>query len=445
MNHLNTFDTKFRNNHVGSETQSITVGQGASNNYFSANIYYSTFGNYFRNNKVARYTYYSDFGHYVQNMIMGKDENTMMTNIRYLKVEQHCTYFNIYKGDNVGASTYITDITIGQGTNGTSSNRLMIPIDMVAQGYNLRIAKNSSGELIAYCEEDAGSVSIDQITPDKVIFPNGASTTYQIGKVTLTNGSGTLVEPGGTLQDFFNQFVDEKNPDTTDPSVSLTFSQAKAYEVGTKVTPNYSATLNPGSYTYGPATGITAKTWSISDTAGHSATTASGSFAQFQVTDGISYKITAKATYDAGAVPVTNTGNPYTAGQIAAGSKSATSGAVTGYRNTFYGTLTAKSDVTSDIVRGLASKSGKSLANGNSFTVTIPVGALRVVIAYPATLRDVTSIKDVNGMNAEISSSFTKQTVAVEGANDYTAKDYKVYTMDFASANDTANKYTVTI
>ena len=300
-------------------------------------------------------------------------------------------------------------------------------------------------EVTEIAKEAAGLVTIDQVTPDKVIFPNGASTTYPIGKVTLTNGSGTLVEPGGTLQDFFNKFVDEKNPTTTDPSVSLTFSQAKAYEVGTKVTPNYSASLNPGSYTYGPATGITAKAWSISDTAGHSATTASGSFAQFQVTDGISYKITAKATYDAGAVPVTNTGNPYTAGQIAAGSKSATSGAVTGYRNTFYGTLTAKSDITSDIVRGLASKSGKTLVNGNSFTVTIPVGALRVVIAYPATLRDVTSIKDVNGMNAEISSSFTKQTVAVEGANDYTAKDYKVYTMDFASANDTANKYTVTI
>lgn len=294
-------------------------------------------------------------------------------------------------------------------------------------------------------KEAAKLVSIEQVTPDQVIFPNGASTTYQIGKVVLTNGSGTLVAPGGTLADFFNNFVDEKNPETTDPSVSLTFSQAKAYEVGTKVTPSYSASLNPGSYTYGPDTGITAKSWEVTDTAGHKSTSASGSFAQLQVTDGISYKITAKATYDAGTTPVTNTGNPYNSGKIPAGSKSTTSSAITGYRNTFYGTLTAKSTITSDIVRGLTGKSGKALANGNSFTITIPVGALRVVFAYPATLRDVTSVKDVNGMNAEIASSFTKQTLDVEGANDYTAKSYKVYTLDFANANDKANKYTVQI
>lgn len=309
-------------------------------------------------------------------------------------------------------------------------------------GNDYSLTKEDISEIAA---EASKLVSIDQVTPDKVVFPNGATTTYAIGKVTLTNGSGVLVAPGGTLADFFNNFVDEKNPETTDPSVSLTFSQAKAYEVGTKVTPSYSATLNPGSYTYGPATGITAKSWEVTDTAGHKATTASGSFAQLQVTDGISYKITAKATYDAGAVPVTNTNNPYSAGQIPAGSKSATSGAITGYRNTFYGTLTAKSTVTSAIVRGLTGKSGKALVNGNSFTITIPVGALRVVFAYPDTLRDVTSVKDVNGMNAEIASSFTKQTLNVEGANSYTAKGYKVYTLDFANANDKANKYTVQI
>lgn len=301
-------------------------------------------------------------------------------------------------------------------------------------------------EIQQVAQEAADLVTIDQVLPEQVIFPNGASTTYAIGKVQLTNGMGELVPAGGTLKDFFNQFIDEKNPTTTDPSVSLTFSQAKAYEVGTKVTPTYSASLKAGSYTYGPDTGVKASAWSVTDTAGNTArTTASGSFPELTVTDGISYKITAKATHNAGAVPVTNTGNPYTAGQIAAGSKSATSGAVTGYRNTFYGTLTAKSAPTSAIVRGLASKSGKALANGNSFTVTVPVGALRVMIAYPATLRDVNSIKDVNGLNAEISSGFTKQTVNVEGANGHKAISYKVYIMDFAEANDKANKFTVVI
>lgn len=296
-----------------------------------------------------------------------------------------------------------------------------------------------------YLEENPPQVTVDQVLPSQVIFPDGASTTYAIGKVKLQNGSAMLVEPGGTLADFFGVFLDEKNPSTTEPAVSLTFSQAKAYEVGTKVTPSYSASLSAGSYTYGPATGITATAWEVTDTAGNKRTTSSDSFPQLQVVDGISYKITAKATHGAGTIPSTNVpGNTYPAGQITAGTKSATSSAITGYRNTFYGTTTNKNALTPDTIRGLA-KSGKALVDGSSFTVTVPLNALRVVIAYPATLRDLTSVKDVNGMNAEIASGFSKQTLDVYGENGYSAISYKIYTMEFASANDKANKFTVTI
>lgn len=290
-----------------------------------------------------------------------------------------------------------------------------------------------------------GSFDVDELEADKVVFPDGLTTTYEIGNVKLQNGMGTLIKPGGTLADFFNVFIDEKNPTTTQPSVSLTFSQAKAYEVGTKVTPSYSASLKAGSYSYGPATGVVASSWEVIDTAGHSATTASGSFNEFQVVDDISYKITAKATHGEGPIPVTNTGNEYPDGKIAAGTKSATSGAVTGYRKSFYGTTTDKNTLDSDTIRSLAGKSTSALTNGSSFTIDIPIGAMRVVIAYPDTLRDVTSIKDVNGLNADITSSFVKQTLNVEGANNYTAISYKVYTLDFANPYDAANTFTVTI
>lgn len=299
-------------------------------------------------------------------------------------------------------------------------------------------------ELDTIAEEAAKKVTIDQVLPEQVYFPNGVQTTFPLGTVELQNGIAQLIPKEGTLKDFFDIFMKETNPSTTDPKVTLTFSQAKAYEVGTNVTPSFSASFDPGSYTYGPETGVTVSAWEVTDTAGHKATAASGSFAQFQVTDGISYKITAKATHSAGATPVTNTGNPYETGKIPAGSKSATSGAVTGYRNTFYGTTTDKNTLTNATVRGLT-KSGKALANGNSFTVNVPVGAMRVVIAYPATLRDVNSIKDVNGLNAEIASGFTKSTMNITGENGYTAISYKVYTMEFANANDKANKFTVVI
>ena len=293
--------------------------------------------------------------------------------------------------------------------------------------------------------EAAKLVTIDQVTPDQVVFPDGAQTTYAIGKVKLVNGCGELVPAGGTLEDFFNVFVDEKNPAVTQPSVQLTFPQAKAYEVGTALTPTYSAKLSPGAYSYGPATGVTATSWEVTDTKDNTLGTASGSFPALTVADDMGYKITAKASYSDGAVPVTNLGKAYEAGKIKAGSKQATSLAITGYRNSFYGTMETKDEITSSVIRGLAGVSGAALSNGSSFEIPVPVGAMRVIIAYPATLNDISSVKDENGMSAEISSSFVPQTVSVEGANGYMAIDYKVYTLDFAYANDTENTYTVTI
>lgn len=280
---------------------------------------------------------------------------------------------------------------------------------------------------------------------ENVYFPDDMMVTKEVGYITLTNGQGTIPSKGKNLKEVFEaMYVKEQNPKTTNPSVNLTFSQAKAYEVGTVVTPEYSATFNAGSYTYGPATGCTVSAWEVTDTAGNSATTVSGSFDDVTVTDSTNYKITAKATYTEGAIPVTNKGNAYPTGKISAGSTSKTSGAITGYRNTFYGTLTTKNTLDSSIIRGLT-KSNAALSNGAKFNVTIPVGALRVVIAYPSTLRAITSILDVNGMNANITSSFASSTVSVEGANGATAIDYRVYTLDFASANDTANTFAVTI
>lgn len=317
-----------------------------------------------------------------------------------------------------------------------------LPIPETAEvGQLLKVsAVNENGDVTAL---EAVDLDIDNLDPDSVVFPDGLTTTYEIGKVTLINGQGTLVQPGGTLADFFNVFVDEKNPSITQPSVSLTFSQAKAYEVGTYVAPSYSATLNPGSYSYGPSTGVTATAWEITDTDNNTSTAASGSFKQFQVVDGTNYKITAKATHSDGTIPNTNTGKEYSAGQIKAGSKSATSGAVTGYRNTFYGALTTKGELTSDIIRGLT-KSNKALSAGSAFTVNIPEGSLRVVIAYPATLRDISSVKDVNGLYAEIANSLYVQTIKVHGAEGYDAIDYKVYVKDYADPVN-ANTYDVII
>lgn len=187
---------------------------------------------------------------------------------------------------------------------------------------------------------------------ESVYFDEDLLTTSAIGNITLTNGQATIPATGKNLKELFQTiYVQEKNPTITQPSVNLTFAQAGAYEVGTSITPSYSASLNPGSYQYGPATGVTATAWAISDTASHSASTASGEFDPVVVADGTNYTITAQATHGAGATPKTNVGNDYASGAIQAGTKSKTSSAITGFRNSFYGTVTNKDSVTSAVVR----------------------------------------------------------------------------------------------
>ena len=313
------------------------------------------------------------------------------------------------------------------------------------------ITKTISGdfaEKTAYEYNGTSWVALDgNYNAENVYFAQDLITTSAIGNITLTNGQATIPAAGKNLKQVFDAiFVQEKNPTVTQPSVSVSCPQAKTYEVGETVTPSYTATLNPGSYQYGPATGITATAWSVQNTNSNQLTTNSGSFDAIQVTDDTDYYITATATYNDGAVPVTNVGNQYTAGQIKGGNKSGTSAHIKGYRAGFYGTLTTKTGaIDSALVRGLSTKTTAAPAKGNVWNVSIPAGAIRVVFAYPATLGDVASVQDSNGMNAEVKTAFTKNTVTVEGAASYQGIEYNVYVYDMAEAVETPNTYKVTL
>ena len=309
-----------------------------------------------------------------------------------------------------------------------------------------RIGETDKYQRTAYIYNGESWEKMDEnYNAENVYFAEDLLTTTAVGTIKLTNGQATIAAKGKNLKEVFSTiFVKEQNPSTTQPSVSVTLTGAGSLEVGTSFTPNYTATLKAGSYTYGPATGITASSWAISDTDSHSATTNTGSFDAFTVGDDTNYTVSATATYADGAIPVTNTGNAYAAGQIKAGSKSGTSAAVTGHRKTFYGTTTNKDALTSATIRALAGKSTDALAAGAKFDVEVPIGAMRVVIAIPASLT-MTSALDNNGMFAESITSFGVIQIDVEGANGYTATAYKVYTLEFANANDKANIFSITL
>jgi len=112
-----------------------------------------------------------------------------------------------------------------------------------------------------------------------IYFSEDLITTTEVGNISLVNGKATIAAAGKNLKEVFETiFVKEEYPETIEPLISFTFNQAKEYEVGTEITPTYSALLNPGSYTFGPATNVTAKTWLITDTNGNASSSSKGSF-----------------------------------------------------------------------------------------------------------------------------------------------------------------------
>ena len=282
---------------------------------------------------------------------------------------------------------------------------------------------------------------------ENVYFQKDLTITAPIGVQTIpSSGSKTLSTTGKNIKQVFDMILAQaKNPDVTQPSVSISLTGAGAKEVGSEFTPSYTVSFNKGSYQYGPDTGITA-TYEVSDTDSHTATTATGSFAKFTVSDSTNYKVSVVATHTAGADPKNNLGaTEGVAGKIAAGTKNATSSAVTSYRNSFWGGVNSKEGTpTSAIIRGLAGKKHGAISAGNTGDAQEAVGDMRVIIAVPAP-RTINSIKDVNGLNAEAFSAFTHITVDVEGANGYEAKPYNVYYKDNAAACNKANKWHFTV
>ena len=276
-----------------------------------------------------------------------------------------------------------------------------------------------------------------------VYFDGDFTYTNAIGAVGApSGGSGTLAASGKSVEEFMASILaKEANPHTTQPVASVKITGGNGtFEIGTKKNIAYSASLSAGSYTYGPATGVVAGTV----TASFDGKTKEGATGTFEnvVADGTK-KLTVSITHNEGAVPKTNLGNAYTAGKIAAGTKSAeASQTLIGVRHMFYGPMTTNAELNSENIRKLTHEaaSRKTIS-----TFGAGAGAVKVVVAVPASM----SVKKVlmpSAMNADATASFVKQagSIQVEGAEGFTAAAYNVWVYKPASI-DSSETYAVTI
>lgn len=298
----------------------------------------------------------------------------------------------------------------------------------------------------AYVYDNAWKAMDGNYNASNVYFDDDITYTVAIGTLAQPSGSAKFAAKGKNVEQVLSSLMaQEANPTKSNPAVSFTAEGGfGTFEIGTKKNLTYTAALSAGSYTYGPATGITAQTWEVSCT-GVTGTksTATGTFENV-VAEATAKKITAKATYNEGAVPVTNLGNPYPAGKIAAGSASKNSIELKGVRYMFWGPMTdADMALNSANIRALAHKQASD--TGTLGTFGAGAGAKKVVVAVPAG-RKITKVLMPSALNADVTALFVKQGSQsnVEGANGYTAAAYDVYVYQPASigADET---YSVTI
>ena len=339
-----------------------------------------------------------------------------------------------------------TTVEVAEGQSDTEA---LATISNPKNGDTAVLVKVISGDkksYTAFVYDNAWKAMDGNYNASNVYFDKDLTYTVQFGTLAKPSGSGTFSAAGKNVEQVLSSLMaQEANPSKSNPAVSFSAQGGfGTFEIGTKKNLTYTAALSAGSYTYGPATGITAQTWEVSCT-GVSGTksTATGTFENV-VAEATAKKITAKATYNEGAVPVTNLGNPYPEGKIAAGTASKDSNELKGVRYMFWGPMIdADMALNSANIRALAHK--QASGTGTLGTFGAGAGAKKVVVAVPAG-RKITKVLMPSALNADVTALFVKQgsQSSVEGAEGYTAAAYDVYVYQPASI-DAGETYSVTI
>lgn len=291
----------------------------------------------------------------------------------------------------------------------------------------------------------------------------------QVGNVTKgATETKTLATKGKSFKAVMDEIFTKKVQPTitAQPAVSkFALTGAGNVEAGTKVTSAQfgTAVLSAGSYTFGPATGITATAWKVDRVATPAKYNAkvvdAASGADDNATKGwiigdvgdesenvvssLAYKAT--ATHGAGPVAKDNLGgesNPQI--KIEAGEKSQTTSAYTSHRKYFYGSRKEKDALDSAKVRALTASSGAYAAK--DLVINVAKGQAQVVIACIASAKGVTKVINNSSLNADVTAVFQKQTVQVAGVNGYKPVDYNVWVWTPAKPFEVENtKLTVTL
>ena len=297
------------------------------------------------------------------------------------------------------------------------------------------------------------SINIDEATNAIAVKEVNANITKTTRQMTVSSAIGdyaaNAVIPEGTdimaiLANIFEKTLGIK---TVQPSASMSLTSGNkegTYEYGSTIAAEWSASLNPGSYTgdgwtTNQPTGVTAKTYTWTNASGASN---SGRVDIASLTSATTVKCS--ISYDAGNIPVNNKGTELADKRIAAGSKEA-SKTYTPAKYWWVGSRADKyEDTTWDSAKVRELSLSKQWTSSKTANVTFHAGAKQQVIAVPAG----TTWTAKDGSGADITATFKSadapmQTIGVTCGSETVSYDVYVAPANAGLAAD--SKATITI
>lgn len=282
---------------------------------------------------------------------------------------------------------------------------------------------------------------------ENIYLANDLTITADIG-VQKLNGAGSKIldTAGKNLKQVLDMILASRTlPKIINhPSVSVVCPEAGSYEVGTVITPTYTATFNDGAYQYNPGenTGVTVSAWSAFFD-GKTIAGDRGSFDDITLTDDYNKRIGVVVNHSAGVAPEDNLGNIVTNSdellkcQIQAGTKTGYSGYIKSFRYQFYGSNVTPIDITNEKIRELS----KRQSSVDTLEMSVAEGANQVIIAVPANYT-LAKVADNGAFGTDILEKFVKSTISIAGASEGYDTDYNVYVYSPNTALG-ANTYTI--
>lgn len=220
---------------------------------------------------------------------------------------------------------------------------------------------------------------------------------------------GDVIKSNTSLTEFVKQLVTKEiNPTYVSPTISLKTSISGIVENGLTISPILTPSFVKNDA--GEPTKYVLKRNNIEIFSGANPVTYTDNVTVSH-NQNISYSCT--VTYADGEIKTTNLGNPYPTGQITAGSKTATSNAITPFAPTYYGVSDEIPTTEQDLLNLL-----KIVKNNKSYTFNnIIANNQHIVYAYPKSFGTLSNIKDGNGFSYV--NSYTRKEITCNSVEYY--------------------------